>query len=580
MPPPEDKKGVERFLGTVNYMAKFIPNLSTISEPIRKLLKKDNQFVWEHEQAKAFEEIKNALTSEKTLGYFNPNEKITLECDSSQFGLGAMVTQKGKPIAYASRSLSEAESRYAQIEKELLAVVFGLERFENLTYGQHVTVLSDHKPLEAILNKPICLSPPRLQRMLIRLHKFDITLNYKEGKNMFISDMLSRAYLKEKNVVDEQIEKDIHLYVNQIRDSWNVKDYKLKQIEAETSRDIDLQDLKKQILEGFPAKRNNLRRNLHEFFTNSEELSIQGDLILKGTKIIIPQTMRNEMLQILHSSYAGIEKSKQRARESIYWPRINKDIEDYVNRCSTCQTHRNSKQKEPLLPVEVPQLPWNTVGLDVFTLKGHDYLLCVDYYSKYPEVTKLFTKTAHGIITALKPIFARHAKARQELQSRQQKQKVFFDRYAKPCKQNFKKGDKVRVQLKDKWIEGRIHDKHQTRSYWINTDSDQAMYRRNTRFIRHDKSPPAAPAQGNSDSYNPVHSDNDKINPNNHLNKDKLTQSKHSGSLPSHDLLQSHSSAGTQKADIQTCRDSPPIQNSHYKTKCGRSIRPPPKLTL
>ncbi|GFO36182.1 hypothetical protein PoB_006268700 [Plakobranchus ocellatus] len=106
------------------------------------------------------------------------------------------------------------------------------------------------------------------------------------------------------------------------------------------------------------------------------------------------------------------------------------------------------------------------------------------------------------------------------------------------------------------------------------------MYRLNTCFIRHDKSPPAVPAQGNSDSYNPVHSDNDKINPNNHLNKDMLTQSKHSGSPPSHDLLQSHSSASTQKADTQTCRDSPPIQHSHYKTKCGRSIRPPPKLTL
>ncbi|GFO35066.1 Pol polyprotein [Plakobranchus ocellatus] len=186
------------------------------------------------------------------------------------------------------------------------------------------------------------------------------------------------------------------------------------------------------------------------------------------------------MLQILHNSHAGIEKSKQRARESIYWPRINKDIGDYVNRCSTCQTHRISKQKEPLLPVEVPKLPWNTVGLDVFTLK---------------------------------------AKARQELEARLQKQKVFFDRNAKPYKQDFKKGDKVRAQLKDKWIEGRIHDKHQTRSYWIITDSDQAMYRRNTRFIRHDKSPPPAPAPGNSDSHNPVHSDNDKINPNSHLNK-------------------------------------------------------------
>ncbi|GFN82702.1 retrovirus-related pol polyprotein from transposon 17.6 [Plakobranchus ocellatus] len=201
---------------------------------------------------------------------------------------------------------------------------------------------------------------------------------------------------------------------------------------------------------------------------------------------------------------------------------------------------------------------------------------------KYSPAQLLFNRRLRDNISTLKINLkpAIPAKARQELQSRQQKQKVFFDRHAKPCKQDFKKGDKVRVQLKDKWIEGRIHNKHQTRSYWINTDSDQAMYRRNTRFIRHDKSPPAAPAQGNSDSYNPVHSDNDKINPNSHLNKDKLTQSKHSGSPPSHDLLQSHSSACTQKADTQTCRDSPPIQHSHYRTKCGRSIRLPPKLTL
>ena len=117
MPPPEDKKGVERLLGTVNYMAKFIPNLSTISEPIRKLLKKEVQFTWEHEQERAFVEIKNALTSEKTLGYFNPNEAITLECDSSQSGLGAVVTQNEKPIAYASRSLREVETSGRAHEK-------------------------------------------------------------------------------------------------------------------------------------------------------------------------------------------------------------------------------------------------------------------------------------------------------------------------------------------------------------------------------------------------------------------------------------------------------------------------------
>ncbi|GFO19566.1 retrovirus-related pol polyprotein from [Plakobranchus ocellatus] len=139
----------------------------------------------------AFEDIQGVETDIDDILVWGKNAKEHDErLENSQFGLGAVVTQRGKPIAYASRSLSEAESRYAQIEKELLAVVFGLERFENLTYGQHVTVLSDYKPLEAILNKPICLSPPCLQRMLIRLHKLDIILNYKEGKNMFISDML------------------------------------------------------------------------------------------------------------------------------------------------------------------------------------------------------------------------------------------------------------------------------------------------------------------------------------------------------------------------------------------------------
>ncbi|GFO29585.1 hypothetical protein PoB_005609000 [Plakobranchus ocellatus] len=118
------------------------------------------------------------------------------------------------------------------------------------------------------------------------------------------------------------------------------------------------------------------------------------------------------------------------------------------------------------------------------------------------------------------------AKARQGLQARQQEQKVFFDKCTKPYKQDFKKADIVKAQIKGKWIEGKIHDKHRTRSYWINTVSDQAIYTRSTRFIRHNK----IAGSTSSGKQHLVHSDNDKLNPNSHLNKDKLTQSKHSGS--------------------------------------------------
>ncbi|KAK3732951.1 hypothetical protein RRG08_002561 [Elysia crispata] len=161
-------------------------------------------------------------------------------------------------------------------------------------------------------------------------------------------------------------------------------------------------------------------------------------------------------------------------------------------------------------------------------------------------------------------------------------QKLFYDRHAKSSAQDFRKGDKVRVQIKKKWIEGKIHGKHHTRSYWIDTDNNQTAYRRNTRFIRHEKSSQSllTPSQDDSRSHNLTQSPSEKPKPSNHRNKASLTQSMHSSSPPSHDLLQSHSSASTPMADTQRSRDTPTVQNAYYKTKCGRSIKPPSKLTL
>ena len=193
-----------------------------------------------------------------------------------------MITQNGKPIAYASRALSEAETRYAQIEKELLAIVFGMERFQQLTYGQDVTVLSDHKPLESILKKPLSSAPPRLQRMLLRLQKYTFKLQYKQGKKMVISDMLSRAYLNERQDTDRELEDRIHLYVNMITEGIAIKKYKLKQIAGETEKDQVLLALKEQIKKGFPEKKQNLKDCLQEFWNERDELSLYDGMILKG----------------------------------------------------------------------------------------------------------------------------------------------------------------------------------------------------------------------------------------------------------------------------------------------------------
>ena len=155
MPPPVDKKGVERLLGTINYLAKFIPNMSTITHPIWELLKSDNKFSWGEPQIKAFSEIKQVLSAAPVLAYFDVNKPVTITCDASQSGLGALLLQDDKPIAYASRALTDPETRYAQIEKELLAVVFAFTRFHQYVYGKEVKVESDHKPLESITKKPL-----------------------------------------------------------------------------------------------------------------------------------------------------------------------------------------------------------------------------------------------------------------------------------------------------------------------------------------------------------------------------------------------------------------------------------------
>ena len=123
----------------------------------------------------SFQQTKQLVKEAPVLEYFEPKQELTLQRDASDTGLGAVLTQNGQPIAFASRALSDAETRYARIE-ELLAVVFGLEKFHQYTYGRPVTVQSDHKPLEVIVKKPVYNAPKRLQRLLLRLLVYDVNL--------------------------------------------------------------------------------------------------------------------------------------------------------------------------------------------------------------------------------------------------------------------------------------------------------------------------------------------------------------------------------------------------------------------
>ena len=195
MTPPTDKQQLASFIGMVTYMGNFVPHLSHHTEPLRAMLKQDAIFTWDEMANTSFQKIKDliAKSATKPLRYYDQRKPVTVQADASQRGLGACLLQDGQPIAYASKSLTDTETRYANIERELLAIVFACQQFNTYELGRPFTVESDHKPLEMIHQKSLASAPPRLQRMLLQLPRYDVTIRYRPGKEMLLADALSRC---------------------------------------------------------------------------------------------------------------------------------------------------------------------------------------------------------------------------------------------------------------------------------------------------------------------------------------------------------------------------------------------------
>jgi hypothetical protein len=188
MSPPENKSEQIFFLGFINYLTKFIPHMSEVSANLRQLLEKNTLWHWDEQQQSSFPKLKIMTTNAPILRYFDPKLPLTLSVDASQKGLGAVILQEGKPIAYASRALTASQQIYAQIEEETLTIVYGCEKFHQYIFGRKTKVETDHKPLQGISRKPLYQTPQRLQRLLLTLQKYDLHVEYKQGKLMYLAE--------------------------------------------------------------------------------------------------------------------------------------------------------------------------------------------------------------------------------------------------------------------------------------------------------------------------------------------------------------------------------------------------------
>ena len=400
LPAPQSKQQVQEFLGIVTYLAPFIPQLSQKTATIRDLLKNDSEFQWNASHQQAFNAVKEAIAKATTLAYYDPMKETTIQVDASSRGLGAVLMQEGRPIAFASKSLTETERRYANIEREMLAVVFGCKRFHTYVYASHFTIESDHKPLEMISKKNITCAPPRLQRMLLETQGYDFDIKYRPGKEVMLADGLSRLPNVQKN---KAINLDLKIQFVQITED------KMTQLKRESARDETIAALKEIITEGWPKKRNDLPIPLRQFWSFRDEFSVLDTLVLKGERIFIPTTQRESILARLHSSHQGVEKTRLRARTCVYWPMIDADIENAIKECEICQANQRSQQKETLIQHETPTRPWEVLGTDLFHFEGENYLIVADYYSKFFFVRKVNGQcTSRAVVDLTKQLFGEH----------------------------------------------------------------------------------------------------------------------------------------------------------------------------
>lgn len=399
---PKDKTDLRKFLGVVGTLRPFVSNLSQYTEALRELLKKNVIYRWTDKQTESFDKIKNEIVNAPILVPFDESKEIEIECDASKSGLGCSLLQDRKPISFASRSLSEEECRYSQIEKEFLSILFACRKFEFYTYGRKIKIKNDHKPLTSIIQKEIHKIPSaKLQNIRLKLLRYDVQLEYAPGKTIHIADYLSRYSMKHK---EEEVEKDLENAVLSI----NVSDERKIEFQEETNKDAVLKNLKQYCLIGWPRNKAKCSDNTKFFFKMRNEIMIDDDILFWNERIIVPTSMRLKMLKQLHEPHFGVTKTKKRAKNCMYWPGLDSEIEKMISTCHICQVNANRNQKEPLISHDIPSRPFEKLATDILEFKGKDYLVVVDYYSKWIELKQLRRKQASDVNMCLLEIFSRN----------------------------------------------------------------------------------------------------------------------------------------------------------------------------
>lgn len=405
-PRPTNVKELKAYLGLLNYYGSFLQNLSTVLHPLHHLLKKGEQWTWTDECESSFEASKQMITKGKLLVFYDMKKPLRLACDSSAYGVGAVVSHlmedgSERPIAFASRTLSSSERNYAQVEKEALSLIFGVKKFHKYLYGRTFTLITDHKPLVTIFgpkNGIPTLAAARMQRWALILSGYQYQIVYRPSQEHGNCDSLSRLPV-EGNLGTEEYE-DVYC--------TGLDNTELPICNTDIARATKVDPLLARVFEltlnGWPSQVND--PELQPFFERRSSLSIEQGIILWGIRVVIPMALRKRIMEELHEEHLGMCRMKALARGYVWWPNLDRNIEETVQACPSCMSVRNSPQSASLHPWIWATRPFQRIHIDYAEYKGQSLLIVNDSYSKWLEVIPVRSTTSANTIDKLRMLFA------------------------------------------------------------------------------------------------------------------------------------------------------------------------------
>ena len=350
---PKSASDVRSFLDLANYSSRFIPHFATLSEPPQRLTRKDTPFEFGLEQKKSFECLKQKMAEACTLAYFDKNAPTKIITDANPVGLGAVLVQEQDsawtPVCYVSRSLTRCEQKYSQTEKEAPGVVWACKRFHVYVYGTKFVVETDHKPLEVIYG-PQSRPCARIERRVLILQAYDFSVIHRRGRKN-IADPLSR--LLHERVEPHNHQRCTEEYVRFVAVSARPTALTTREIEEASADDEELKEVRKAIVTGRFEK-------CRQYMTVAGELCVIGQLVLGGTRIIIPSKLQPRTLALAHEGHLGVVGTKQNLRTKVWWPGMDKAAERHCRACHGCQLVARPDPPEPIRSTSLPYGPGKT----------------------------------------------------------------------------------------------------------------------------------------------------------------------------------------------------------------------------